>query len=274
MGNACNKQKDASIFPKEEAQLKYGNVIWREIKVIDQYSPELDSVKELYQTSCSICGYVTIAIAPTFPNLVKLKATYESVLEVITNLQSTSYVETLLESPMSFIRESRKTYIENNKDEFGKEIDIKSYIKDWVATYEMSDYLRQIKEVPENLVFLRQVAWDHPENVMGINHEEAIRVKEELPFKGQGFFIETFAPTRRLWTVAEWMKNCKKDLKKANKPLVVIADLLGHFVTCLCFELIRGTQTKKTVLLLDSTTMRYLDPMHDYVYRTVTALAF
>lgn len=39
-------------------------------------------------------------------------------------------------------------------------------MKDWVANYEISDYLRCFKK--ENVYFIRNVAWDHPEALKDI----------------------------------------------------------------------------------------------------------
>ncbi len=46
----------------------------------------------------------------------------------------------------------------------------KNYLKDWVANYEVCDYLEQITEkaVNPNLFFFRQSAYDHPEAMKDI----------------------------------------------------------------------------------------------------------
>ena len=62
----------------------------------------------------------------------------------------------------------------------------KSYMTDWVANFEMSDYLSQIsdKMLNNQVFFFRQVSYDHPEAMEKLKFEEAERVKEEEEFKG------------------------------------------------------------------------------------------
>jgi hypothetical protein len=47
------------------------------------------------------------------------------------------------------------------------ESDRKYYLKDWVANYEICDYLSKItdKAVNQNLFFFRQSAYDHPDEM-------------------------------------------------------------------------------------------------------------
>lgn len=61
-------------------------------------------------------------------------------------------------------------------------------MKDWVANFEISDYLREKKF--ENIYFIRNVSWDHPELMDNIKYEEKDRIQEEIPFKGEIFFID------------------------------------------------------------------------------------
>ena len=56
-------------------------------------------------------------------------------------------------------------------------------MKDWVANFEISDYLR-FKKL-ENIYFIRNVAYDHPELMDTIKFEEKDRIQEELTFKGE-----------------------------------------------------------------------------------------
>lgn len=40
----------------------------------------------------------------------------------------------------------------------------KNYLKDWVATFEIADYLESIQDkiINHNIYFWRQVSYDHP----------------------------------------------------------------------------------------------------------------
>lgn len=79
-------------------------------------------------------------------------------------------------------------------------------MRDWVATYEISDYIRVEQERYPDLPvhFFRNVAFDYPEEIAKLKFEEKERVSEELPFKGQGHFIEQFLPERKLLTIDQF----------------------------------------------------------------------
>lgn len=57
----------------------------------------------------------------------------------------------------------------------------KSYLTDWVANFEISDYLDNISDkiLNHNVYFFRQSAYDHPSALENLKFEEAERVKEE-----------------------------------------------------------------------------------------------
>lgn len=110
----------------------------------------------------------------------------------------------------------------------------KSYMTDWVATFEMSDYLDHItdKMINPQVYFFRQVSFDHPDAMQNIKFEEAERVKEELDFKGQKYFYTSFGPM-----INREKENFVNDLKIANPklPIIIATDVLGHFNTTVLF---------------------------------------
>lgn len=106
----------------------------------------------------------------------------------------------------------------------------------------------------ENLFFFRYVGLDFPEIVSQCKHEEKERLNEEIPFKGNKFFIETFFPERRLENLKEWKEKRKCENDRKQKILVFIGDVLGHFVTFFC-----NCDEKSRVILLDTTESKYLD---------------
>jgi hypothetical protein len=59
------------------------------------------------------------------------------------------------------------------------EKDKKFYCKDWVANFEIQDYLASIKDkfINSQVYFFRQSAFDHPEAVKNTKYEEAERAK-------------------------------------------------------------------------------------------------
>jgi len=56
-----------------------------------------------------------------------------------------------------------------------KELEL--YLKDWVANYEISDYLRD-HEIP-NSYFVRNIAYEYPDEVEKTKYEERERVEIE-----------------------------------------------------------------------------------------------
>ncbi len=71
------------------------------------------------------------------------------------------------------------------------------------------------------------VAYDIENEVEKIKNEEKDRVIEELPFKGQKFFVETYWPDRKLITMQDGRILVREILK--SKPCFFICDLKGHF---------------------------------------------
>ncbi len=94
---------------------------------------------------------------------------------------------------MKYINNDRRNYIFINQEKFLESKDLNSYLRDWVANYEISDYFRNYED-NKNIWFFRNVSYDHPNEMLKLKHEEAQRVTEELPYKGQGYFFETYSP--------------------------------------------------------------------------------
>lgn len=99
----------------------------------------------------------------------------------------------------------RAAYICMNPTQFKLEKDKLNYMRDWVANYEISDFIQGLEPVLKaNIWFFRNCAYDHPDEMEKINREEAERVVEEKPFKGMKYFVEQFSPKRELMTVSEF----------------------------------------------------------------------
>lgn len=89
---------------------------------------------------------------------------------------------------MKYIHDQRFKYATNNqvlKSNF-KEFEL--YLKDWVANYEISDYLRD-HEIP-NAFFVRNVAFEYPEEVEKLKYEERERAEIEKQFIGDNYFVD------------------------------------------------------------------------------------
>lgn len=98
-------------------------------------------------------------------------------------------------------------------------------------------------------------------------HEERVRLLEEQQFGGSAnaagvvtygpndaaFLVESFAPTRRLERPEDFLKNWSADKKPPAAPAIFVADLSGHFVTCVAVEL----EGQSCVLVINTTNTQY-----------------
>lgn len=278
MGNDIEIAKHGPIFQYEtHHQIYNGCVIFREIKIMDQYDKLYDEVKKKHKTPVSICGYIPSAIANFFASKLKRDAKISEISSILSEFQQKpSFINDFIEKPMKFIHDCREKYVNTHKSEFSNENAEKGYMTDWVANYEISDFLRSVPDLCENIVFLRQVAWDNPEALENVKHEEKERLSEEAEFKGKDTFIEIYKPIRKLMSIEEFTKmKITEKFKNENKPLILVIDLKGHFITGICLEVRVTNEIKeKTVILLDSTKMRYLLPQYDNIFNVIANIAF
>lgn len=89
---------------------------------------------------------------------------------------------------MDFILNSRLMYATSNQQLLMNPIEFQNYLRDWIANYEISDYLKSqnLKEV----YFIRNVAYEYPEEIPKVKFEEKQRILEEKPFTGDNYFID------------------------------------------------------------------------------------
>jgi len=169
-----------------------------------------------------------------------------------------------VENNMRIVQQQRARYIEQNPDEFNHEEEKTAYIKDYVAKYEISDLMQILGSDLENLVFLRHVGYEFPELVADLKHEEKKRLEsEELNFKGEKLIIESFYQEKKLQTLQEWgASNILKGLRTKNKPLVLIGDLLGHYVV---FVACRVTRRKDQLFSEEDTLFLLNSDRDDYI---------
>jgi len=261
-GQLEEKSSVPKIFKHEKVNLKVGNIIVREIKILDQYGPHYAQSIAKYKTPSSICGYVVCAVAP----LVSEWANYmicqpEDVDKMIENLRDPKVMIPKVEEAMEIIQAQRTLYVEEYGDEFANPKERDFYIKDWVANYEISDLLQITSPNLKNLFFLRYCAFSFPEEVKKVKHEELRRLKEEEAFKGNRFIVESFYNERRLQTVDDWIREGHMEkLAATDKPLVFVGDLAGHFVTfVLCKVLKEDGTLEDNLLMINSTQTNYLN---------------
>jgi hypothetical protein len=93
----------------------------------DQYSSLYEPLTQKHSTSISICGYLSLACARLLARGVT---------------PSDRNVLPGLEQAMAAIAQSRKAYVDAHCEMFSEQ-DRKNYLRDWVANYEIVDFLRE-----------------------------------------------------------------------------------------------------------------------------------
>jgi hypothetical protein len=239
-----------STFPHQKNEITSFSVQCYEVKLFNQFSSEFTALMQKYNTSNSICGYLAPVISQYLcENLTEI----DLLPEIIEELNRPEVLFPLTEKSMEFIQTSRQKYIDCHPELF-EENEKKNYIKDWVANYEISDYVLNLNDKSlTNLFFFRYVGWDFPLEAEKTTHEEKERLNEELPFKGNKFFMESFYERRELHTIENWKKSIKPLLLTTEDFLVFIADLKGHFVSFVYIV------SRKRLILLDTTKASYLN---------------
>lgn len=217
-------------FKNESTRKDANNGIICEVKSFNQCNSLLQGSITRYSTASMICGYCSCAnalfIAENFLSE-NLHKTHDEIDGLITSLNDLSTMKRRYEAVMAPILEWRKTYIKNNEDKFSQE-QKDHYIKDWVANYEISDWLKLVKN--EKVCFIRTVEYS-PDTYDKATYEEKERLLEELPFF-EKYRILIDDPlldksNKYLWHPEEWLT------KSQNTPKVFVVDVIGHFVVAL-----------------------------------------
>jgi hypothetical protein len=147
----------------------------------------MEDLADKYQTTRGICGYITCAVTKYIS-----KNGFDPLnIKNINSNTLTPYIE----DAMKFILARRR--FEIKKFKIMADHQRKAYLKDYVANFEIGDYLEHnIDELPNKQVFFfRQSAYDHPLMVKDLTFEQAWRTEsEEQPYKGHTFFYTSFGP--------------------------------------------------------------------------------
>jgi hypothetical protein len=248
------------IFTHEAANIKIGDVRVREIKILDQYGKHYANSVKRFQTSKSICGYVVSAIAPLLAEWTSYMMQVKDLNEIFKTLNDPKFIVPQVEGAMEIIQGQRAEYLLKYGHEFKNKREQNAYMTDWVATYEISDVFQITAPKLRNLFFLRYCSFEFPDLLKDVKHEELRRLKEEEPFKGQRFIMESFFEKRKLNTIDQWtIQNHRKQMQERDKALVFAGDLKGHFVTFVaCKVLLEDGNIEDTLFLINSVDQNYL----------------
>lgn len=255
-----SRSQKALLSTETDSSICYGVTI-REVKMMDQFAPDFKDLIKRFSTSEFICGYVASGVAPFVAKNMKTEMEDTEVDSILNQLSKDSKeVCSLIEETMSLIQGHRQDYINENKSSFKTKQDEDKYLAEWVFNFEISDTLRATSSDLSNLFFLRYCGWDVPDLATKAEHEEAKRIEEEKPYKGQTLFIEVFSPERKLMSIEDFIKE-RRDLIifAEDKPMVFLTDIVEHFVTFIALKVKKDQKfVQETVLMLDSTTNNYL----------------
>ncbi|KAL6055611.1 RNA pseudouridylate synthase domain containing protein 2 [Balamuthia mandrillaris] len=264
----------------------------REVKLLDQFGSHYQDSIRSFNTPNAICGYISIAVA-SYLCSADLQAstgneheqvwTFGLLQEAVKLLNEPDELVPRVEAAMHFVQSDRLRYIESHTDEFGREEEEQKkseekkrglfnvhseartrYMKDWVANYEISDWLKQHGQEKyydgrTRIHFVRQVE----RNVEQCKHEERRRLKEEEQFHHLAFFVESKSEEDEtetmLLTPLEWASTHLKLKQEKNDKRrdVFIMDLGGHFAVMVCFVDGDVEAEQETAVLLNTTQTDY-----------------
>ena len=248
-----------------------GDVV--QINTLNQFHKDVSPLIKKHRFPSAACGAFAVAnalhIATELPSRLRDGVLDQKGLDaVVAALRNPGPVLVTVDRIMKFIHDSRAAYIAKHASSFPTERARDKYMRDWVANFEISDFL--IAEAKRSNTMMRRVAFvrynQWPERA-GAKHEEAERLVEERPFGGQKtgdkasvaleagasrFIIEPFAPKRELLRPEKWASS--KSAQKIGG--VFVLDVNGHFVTA--FSCLFGESKSPRLIVVNTTSANYL----------------
>lgn len=194
-----------------------------EVRCFDQWDARLLPLIERFETPAAICGYAAMAVAELLDERWADRdyVSEDDIERLLVELNNMEVMMPRLAAVMSWLQSERKAYVLSHASEFVDAASVTKYMRDWVANYEISDWLgRRAATGARPIGFIRHIERD-PDSCA---HEEARRLPEEAPFAELLLFIE-------LWDGAT-----RSHLRPSQVPVsarcqrAYVADLLGHFV--------------------------------------------
>lgn len=212
--------------------MRDGHVTAREFKIVNQLDPVFNSSIKEFTSPKMICGYLACVVAEIVAN--HFASFHMKQKELKKMVKMLSHPAAIMESTremMSWLRDCRRSYILAHKYSFptefinsGTEHDEAKYISDWVANYEISQWMN--KKANKALHFVRCIEREFD----NVYHEEKERLIDEKPFLDLKMFFDTTIVTgeTRMFRPSEWLNNFLPSVE--STPPVFIGDVGGHFV--------------------------------------------
>lgn len=241
---------------------------------VDQFHSCFGVLTAKYESPTAMCGYFSIANAIILSrHMPARRVTREEVNQVFRALENPSAVAEEAERVMAFLQECRNSYVKTHPSDFDSQFGIAHYMSDWVANYEISDYLlgeAQRGSLIESVHFFR---YNQMPELATATHEERLRLEDERCFGiavpgasdskviaelepgATRFFVERFLPEHILLRPEHWVKD-----NEGTLPPVFVVDVNDHFVAAvpLIIEPSSDSPGGPTLLVVNTTRGDYL----------------
>eukprot|EP00470_Lotharella_oceanica_P010091 CAMPEP_0170188704 /NCGR_PEP_ID=MMETSP0040_2-20121228/45001_1 /TAXON_ID=641309 /ORGANISM="Lotharella oceanica, Strain CCMP622" /LENGTH=327 /DNA_ID=CAMNT_0010436059 /DNA_START=99 /DNA_END=1082 /DNA_ORIENTATION=- len=263
-------------------------VVWQ-LSTLDQFHKSFRSLIDKYHFPRAACGAFSVANSILLRDILQAKAkassgefvlTQKEIRGIVERLQDIERVTEEVTKVMASIYNDRLKYTKDHAQAFPTPNDVEKYLRDWVANYEISDYLiKEMKGQTEDVGGIHFVRYNQYPERNGATFEEKARLAEEKRFGGHKFgdkarveleegaarfLIEPFVPERKLCRPEEWMdwRNKLSKQKSSQSPFqIFVLDLNGHFCTAFsCFVKKAGTgkEASPHLVMINTTNSSYI----------------
>lgn len=255
---------------------------------MDQFHQCFRPLTATYEAPSALCGYFSVANAMLLSRELPARrhVSRDELGELFSKLEDPSAVAAEAERVMAFLQECRQVYVDANTPDFKSPSEVAHYKSDWVANYEISDYLVAEAGRGSLLDSVHFFRYNQIPELESATHEERLRLEDERCFgsalPGGGdckvnaelepgatrFFVERFLPEHALLRPEQWARHRERDAA----PPVFVVDVHDHFVAAvpLVIEPSSDTAGGPTLLVVNTTGANYLhNPALVYLFDLV-----
>jgi hypothetical protein len=245
---------------------------------VDQFHASFHGLKDRYATPTAMCGYFSAANALLLSLGLPARwtVTRGELDDIFDMLEKPSVVAAEVEKAMAFVHACRQDYVDSHASDFCSPDDVAHYMSDWVANYEISDYLAAAARQGSLTRSVHFFRYNQMPEIESATHEERTRLQEESCFGralagepvckgtaqleqgGTRFFAESFLPHHALFRPEQWKREHASKCDEA--PPVFVVDVNGHFVVAvpLIIEASANCQGGRALLVLNTTRGSYI----------------
>ena len=212
-----------------------------EVKIVDQFNYSLwDDLITEYNTPKAICGYVAFAVGLYLSNVFPITSfTHNEVEELVESVSQLNNIRPTVKNLMESLHGDRSGFISKNNSFTNEKA--QNYMCNWVANYEIGDWMSNLFPLTKNLHFLRCIERGK------VFDEELKRCEvEDFLFNDYKIFIESLPRDQPINQIG--IESGAKELPHFIDPL------LSHFHLN---ELKHSALFKKTLLFKPSEWYQY-----------------